>query len=125
MKKILIVEDEEALLFGLKKLFQKSDTSVDVAQTLTEASDLIKKETYTAILTDLRLAGTDPLEGFEVIKLAKAQQTNVKIIVMTAYAETSTRDISLNLGADYFFEKPVSAKKIMELLDSLDAIAPA
>jgi CheY-like chemotaxis protein len=119
MKRILVVEDEEALLFGLKKLLQNSETSVDIATNLQEARKLLSQNTYNAILTDLRLSGAGGLEGYEVAKLAKELQENCKIIMITAYAENMSKESVQGLGVDFFLEKPVSPKKIKEILESI------
>jgi len=118
IKKILIVEDEEALLFGLKKLLQSGTMLVDTAQSLPEAHLLITENKYDAIITDLRLSNTALVEGYNVIKLAKEFQKGSMIIVITAYEDGGPNGSAAGLNVDHFLEKPVSPAKIKELLNA-------
>jgi CheY-like chemotaxis protein len=119
VKRILIVEDEEALLFGLKRLLKNNGTEIDVACTLQEAVDHLAKNRYQAVITDLRLSGAEVIEGYEVVKKVKELQAGCKIIVITAYAENGSKYRAEEGLADYFLEKPVSPARIREILNTL------
>ena len=118
-RNVLLVEDEEALLFGLKKLLEGTGAAVHGARTLEEARALLSRNAYQAVITDLRLTGTTIVEGLEVISLVKKMQPECKIITMTAYAGSETRSRVQELGADYYLEKPVSLKALKDILSSI------
>ena len=58
------------------------------------------------------------MEGLDVIKRAKISQPDCKIIAMTAYLKNGTKNDVLNLGVDFFLEKPVFPKTIKDILKS-------
>lgn len=115
---VLIVEDEEALLFGLEKLLKTPGINIFAAQTLDQAKALLTKRSFKAVITDLRLTGTTLMEGMEVIKMAKESQPNCKIIAMTAYVDNEVKNEVEKLGVDFYLEKPVSPKTIRDILAS-------
>jgi DNA-binding response OmpR family regulator len=116
INRMLVVEDEEALLFGFRRLFRTPEMEIDTAGTFAEAQSLILKNVYKLVVTDLRLGGSDIMEGFEVIRAAKEAHPETVVIAMTAFGDVALRDKVLGLGADYYFEKPISPKLIKEVL---------
>lgn len=117
--RILIVEDEEALLFGLKKLLEGSALTVHTAGSLASAGNLLRLNEYKALITDLRLSGTSVQEGLEVIAQARRLQPECRIIAITAFAADETQNRVKALGVDSFLEKPVSPDKLRKILSTL------
>ena len=118
MCRILVVDDEDAILFAYKKTLGGPGITIDTAQSFRAAWRLIQLKSYNAIITDLRLSDAEIKEGFSVIKETRRIQTECEIIVITGHGESGTRETVLNLGADIFLEKPVEPEKIKELLQS-------
>jgi len=118
-KRILLIDDEEALLFGFSRVLQAPDIEINSTQTCSEALMLIKENTYDVIIVDLWLSSSENIEGFEIINYAKSVQPEVRIIVLTAYGGEETKEKVHELGADYYFEKPISPKNIKEIIDKL------
>jgi len=116
--KILIVDDEEAFLFGFSKMLQSPDTTVDTAQTAASAKSLIKSTHYKVIISDLMLSNSTFLDGFEIIKYAKEIQPESRIIVLTAYSGKDTIEKVRELGANFCFVKPVSPTMIKEVIET-------
>ena len=77
-RRILIVDDEKAILLAFKKLLTSPNIMVDTAETIAEAENLLKKNIYDAVIADLRLTGANGEEGLEIIKYVKEfhSQTN-------------------------------------------------
>ena len=121
LHRILVIDDEQATLFGVKRLLSDPDTNVDTAATLDEAKELLDHHTYQLVLADLRLSMTGAMEGFEVIKHAKSVQPFVRVIVFTAYGTEEDKKKVLDMGAEMFMEKPVSPSAIRSILRSLSA----
>jgi DNA-binding response OmpR family regulator len=122
MCRILIVDDEDVVLFAFKKVLSGPDVVIDTALSFKDAWRLIQLKSYKAIITDLKLSDVEMKDGFDVIKEARRTQTECKIIVITGHGESGTREKSLNLGADIFLEKPVEPEKIKELLRSMGVL---
>ena len=118
-RKILLVEDEDAILFAFKRVLSGPAITVDTAQTLDEAKGQLAQSSYQAVIADLRLSGATVTEGFEVIKETRRTQKDCRIIVVTAYGKSNTRETVFELGADFYLEKPVSPQKVKEVLQSM------
>ncbi|MBN1130266.1 MAG: response regulator [Chitinispirillaceae bacterium] len=119
MCRILVVDDEEVVLFAFKKVLSGPTVTVDTAPSFGEARRLIQLKSYSAIITDLRLSGTEVKDGLAVIKETRRIQTECKLVVITGYGESDTREKVFSLGADVYIEKPVAPEKIKELLQSM------
>jgi len=118
-RRILIVDDEEAILLAFRKLLQRPGIDVDTSENLENAKELIEQHEYSAIIADLRLSGTLNQEGFEIILYAKKMIPTVKIALITAYGSSGIQEKARKLGADFYFEKPVSVKCLNTVLESI------
>jgi DNA-binding response OmpR family regulator len=121
LHRIMIIDDEPATLFGLKKLLSDPETTIDTAATLDEAKHLLDEHTYQVVLADLRLSTAPTMDGYEVIKHAKKVQPLARVIVVTAYGTDGDKARAMELGAETFMEKPVSPTAIRSILRTLTA----
>jgi DNA-binding response OmpR family regulator len=122
MCRILIVDDEEVILFGFKKVLSGPGITVDTASSFKDAVRQIQFKSYTSIVTDLRLSGSETSEGLDVIREARRIQTACAIVVITGYGDSDTRENVLKRGADRYLEKPVAPERVRELLQSMGAM---
>jgi len=111
--RVLIVDDEAAILFAYKRLLRESDYLVDTCETLDAAIQLIANQKYVVIITDLRLSGSDDEDGLKILSFAHSHQPESKVIVVTGYG---LRQECINLGASFYFKKPVEPFVIIEAL---------
>jgi DNA-binding response OmpR family regulator len=118
-KRILLVDDEEVILFGFKQVLSEPWLQVDTADTKELARSLIAANVYEAAILDLRLSNSTALEGLDLVPFVKNAQKNCRIIVVTAYGDEPIRRQALAAGADLFLEKPVSPEIIKKMLDDL------
>ena len=116
IKRILIVDDEEVILFGYKQVLSEPWLGVDTAGTVNEAKELLGANRYAASILDLRLSNSIDLEGLDLITFVKEAQKDCRIIVVTAYGDEPTMRKTLDLGADFFYEKPVDPEEIKKTL---------
>lgn len=117
--RVLIVDDEAAILFAYKRLIEREGIGVDGCANLKEAVALIRARSYRAIVADLRLTGTGNEDGLEVIKAARDMQSEAGVILVTGYGSPETRSAALSLGAAHYFEKPVLPGVILAALMEL------
>jgi DNA-binding response OmpR family regulator len=118
-KRILLVDDEEVILFGFKHVLSEPWLQVDTADTREMALSLAETNVYAAAILDLRLSNSTTLEGLELIPVVKNTQKNCRIIVVTAYGDETIKRQALAAGADLFLEKPVSPEVIKKALDNM------
>ena len=121
-KRILVVDDEEAILLAFKKLLQRPNVEVDTCECIEDAKSLIDLNIYDVIVADLRLSGTLGQEGFEIISYLKQRSTATKVALITAYGSHGIEEKARNIGADLYFEKPVSIKNLNEILQTIGVI---
>ncbi len=115
-KRILLVDDEEVVLFGYSMVLSEPWLSVDTAESVIEAKTLLSNHAYNAAILDLRLSNSTALEGMDLIVEVKNSQAKCKIFVLTAYGDDETRLRAKTLGADYFLEKPVDPEGLKKML---------
>ena len=118
-RKILVIDDEKAILFAFKEVLSESWLSIDTAQSFKEAEQLLQNRSYQGAIIDLRLNGSKEPEGFKIIQLIKKHHPHCRVIVLTAYGQTDTKEKVFSLGADYFLEKPVSPEEIKKIFKAL------
>jgi DNA-binding NtrC family response regulator len=114
--RILVVDDEPAVLFAYQKLIQAEGFDVDACEGLLEALILLGTFSYSAVITDIRLSGSENTGGMQVLDATRRQQPHAKIIVVTGFGSNDVERSILALGSSYYFEKPVKPSLIMELL---------
>ena len=108
--KVLIVEDEVAIVEILKFNLQKEGyETVEALDGLT-ALDLARSEDPDLILLDVMLPGKN---GFEICGTLRAEGRTVPIIMLTAREEESDKVLGLETGADDYITKPFSMRELL------------
>jgi two-component system OmpR family response regulator len=103
MARILLVEDDAALVRGLAAILRGEGYSVDTATDGTGALALVRDEPFAVILLDVNLPG---LSGFEVLRTLRARGCHAPILMLTARDSLEDRVKGLDLGADDYLLKP-------------------
>ncbi|MCM8525378.1 MAG: response regulator transcription factor [Lentisphaeraceae bacterium] len=106
---ILIVEDDPALLFGLKENFEMEGYETRTAADGKEGLKSVLSEPPNLIILDVMLP---QMNGYEVCNEIRERNLDVPIIMLTAKGEESDVVQGLNVGADDYVTKPFS---ILEL----------
>ena len=110
MSKILIVEDEEAMLIGLRDNLEFEGYEVDTANRGDDGLKKIQGETFDLVLLDVMLPG---MSGFDVCRKTRAQGIDTPIILLTARGEELDKVLGLELGADDYVTKPFSLRELL------------
>jgi len=115
LDRILLVDDDESLLFGYKVEMEIDGFIVDATTTLTGAREFLNNQKYKAVVTDLNLCGKESLEGLGVVSLAIKVQPETTIIVVTGISDEGIKKRALDAGAHVYLEKPVKASDLIQL----------
>lgn len=118
-KKLLVVDDEVAFLIALRKLLAAPDIEVDTAETLEDSMDLLDSKIYDAVIADIRLTGVQRKEGILILDHVKKKHIETKVIMMTGFGNPDVMQEAYSLGADFYFEKPVSVSVLKGALQKL------
>jgi two-component system OmpR family response regulator len=117
MARILLVEDDAALVRGLAAILRGEGYSVDVATDGSSALALARDEPFAVILLDVNLPG---MSGFEVLRTLRARGCHAPILLLTARDALEDRVKGLDLGADDYmlkpFEPPELAARVRALM---------
>ncbi|MCP3926180.1 MAG: response regulator [Desulfobacterales bacterium] len=101
--KVLVVDDEEGIRDGCKRVIERMDFPVETAENGEIAIEKFKKDKYSIILLDLKMPGMD---GISVLKVIKEIDPAVIIIIITGYATIDTAIEAMKQGAYDFISKP-------------------
>lgn len=110
MDRILVVEDDPALLRGLADNLRAESYDVLTAADGELACRLIRQERPDLIVLDLTLPG---LDGLEVCRRARHEGVRSPIVMLTSRNEEGDRVRGLELGADDYISKPFSLSELL------------
>ena len=116
MSRILIVEDDPAILRGLSDNLAYEKYDVITATDGDTAKRLIERERLDLIVLDLMLPR---VSGYEVCRHARAGGVRTPIIMLTARGDEADRILGLDLGADDYVTKPFSVGELMARIRAL------
>jgi DNA-binding response OmpR family regulator len=111
MGKILIIEDDKAILMGLKDDLEYEGYKVETALNGKEGLKMALDGKFQLIILDILLPG---LNGFEVCKKLREAGISTPILMLTA-AKTEEMDkvTGLELGADDYVTKPIGSREMV------------
>ena len=109
-EKILIIEDEEDLVKGLKLNLQDEGYEVKYAFNGKEGLEKALKEKPDLILLDIMLPG---MNGLEICKELRQNKMDIPILMLTARGEEIDKVIGLEMGADDYISKPFSIRELL------------
>lgn len=109
-KKVLIVDDEKAIVDILDYNLQKEEYETLKAYDGLSGLRLAQEENPDLVLLDVMLPGMD---GFTVCRTLRDQGFNVPIIMITAKEEETDKVFGLEIGADDYITKPFSMRELL------------
>lgn len=110
-KRILVVEDEEKLRRVIELQLTVAGFEVDKAGNAEEGLKVVDRADL--VLTDLKLPNMD---GLEFLHLIRRQNTQVPVVMMTAYGSVETAVEAMKAGATDFLLKPFSLDHLMQVV---------
>lgn len=113
MEKILVIDDETAILSSLKYLLEDY-YKVYTTEDYQKGIELIANENIDIILLDLRLGN---VSGLDVLEKILDKKPEALIIMMTAYSSIKTSLKAIEIGAFYYLSKPIENEELLFLLN--------
>lgn len=102
-KKILLVDDEEAILASVGWALQHDNFEVTTANNGGEAIDLLQTKPFDLVITDLMMPQVD---GIAVLQRAKSLHPEIGVIILTGYGDVGSAVKTFKMGADDYLQKP-------------------
>ena len=109
-KRILVVEDEEALALGIKDALVHSGYEADAVHDGQAALQYMERGRYDLVVLDIMLPGKS---GLDVLRELRASRHDVRVVVLTALADESDVVRGFELGADDYMAKPFSPRELV------------
>jgi two-component system response regulator RegA len=107
--KLLVVDDDESFCSTMQRAFEQRGYVVRAAQSVTQASEMLKDWPPAFAVVDLRMQHAT---GLTLIPRIKAANPDVRLVVLTGYASIATAIEAIKLGATHYLAKPADATAI-------------
>ncbi len=114
-RRILLVDDELAILLTLKAILEMNGFEVETAASAHEAQQKLGKSVYQMVITDMRME--TETSGYDVIRAAKLQEYDPATAILTAYPLLGSD--WRNRGANQLLVKPVNTQDLLRQLEAL------
>lgn len=117
-KRILIIDDDQALQNLVVLMLQRVGLQAWVADTAVEGLEMLRTEDFGLLILDLMLPDID---GFEVLQRLRKNNRydDMPILILSARAETDTISRGFELGADGYLTKPYLPNSLTERVRTL------
>lgn len=112
---ILIVDDEENVLSFLNDALKKNDFIIELASDCNGAIDLLNKNEFDLILSDINMPG---MSGLELLTFCKTKYKTTEIVLITGNPEIEGAIEAIKHGAFDYITKPILPKKLNEIIDA-------
>jgi DNA-binding NtrC family response regulator len=107
---ILVVEDDKFAMENILLSLEPEGYIVDTAVSAYQAEKLIEKSVYDILITDVKLPGID---GITFAEKCKTKFPNIKVIVITGFADEPSVIRALKIGVNEFLKKPYREKEML------------
>jgi signal transduction histidine kinase/CheY-like chemotaxis protein len=111
---VLIVENDEYSAEYLKEILSEIGLSYLHTQSGRSAVDICSKQKIQLVLMDIRLPD---MTGYEATRLIKSADSEVKVIVQTAYSTLEDKRKALDAGCDEYISKPIKHDLLVSIIN--------
>ena len=116
MNKVLLIEDNANLAFGLTRSLESEGYEVEAAEDGLRGFEMATAGNADLIVLDLMLPGMD---GYTLLKQLRAQGKDVPVLILTARGEEADKVFGFRLGADDYVTKPFSLSELMARVEAI------
>lgn len=114
-RRILLVDDEPAILLTLKALLEIHGFDVETASSARDAKAKLRASMFHMVITDMRMESEEA--GLEVARAAKKTSYQPAVALLTAFPLTD--DVWRDDGADEMLVKPMNSQVLIHQLEAL------
>jgi DNA-binding NtrC family response regulator len=112
LKKIMIVDDDQSILTSLSYLLKADGVGVITCSEIEQAEAALETTHFDLVIVDIRMSGVTGIEGLELLSYVR-DRFDSKVIVMTGYDSSDTRNEAYRRGAHSYFQKPVDIAELL------------
>jgi DNA-binding response OmpR family regulator len=114
--RILLIEDNENLAFGLKRTLEAEGHEVAISADGREGLTQANRWAPALVVLDLMLPGMD---GYEILKRLRQARHGMPVLILTARGEEADKLAGFRLGADDYVTKPFGVAELLARVDAL------
>jgi len=114
--RILAVDDEAVVLDSFRRILVLEGFNIDTVESGPEALNLVQRNDYDFVFTDLKMPGMD---GVEVVKAVKHLRPDVDMVVITGYGSIETAVETMQHGANEYVQKPFSVDELSAFVNKI------
>ena len=115
-KHILLVEDDESILFGLQDILGGEGYQISIASNGIDGLKFATENSIDLLVLDIMLPG---MNGLEICKRIKKEKLTLPIIMLTAKSSEIDKISGLDYGADDYITKPFSLSELLARIRAL------
>jgi len=113
--RILVVDDEKTTRMNLEHVLSKEGYEVGTASSGVEALDMLDKNSFDVIVTDLKM---EKVDGLGVLEQAKTKDPAIEVIMITGYATVPKAVEAMQKGSYQFLAKPLKLDEVRSAVAS-------
>ncbi|MCK4576714.1 response regulator [candidate division WOR-3 bacterium] len=108
-RRVLVVDDEVTVCKSVRRILEREHFEVDEALSGKEALDMLDKNPYGVVITDMMMPG---ISGIDLIRMIKEKYPENSVIMITGYATIKTAVQAMKLGAFDYIPKPFTPEEL-------------
>jgi DNA-binding NtrC family response regulator len=116
--RILVVDDEDIIRMSCSRTLAPEGYEIKMAVNGLEGLELLGKESFDLVLTDLKMPNMD---GIEVLRTIKEKWPDTDVVIVTGYQTVETAVKAIKLGAYDYLEKPFTPDVLIETVSDVFA----
>jgi len=117
--RILVVRPEVEILSAFKHVFAAEGMILDTYNTCEQALEMLKTNSYAVLIAEVDGIKNHGNTDFAFLSDVRKKHPTVKIIILTSNGNATVKKRVLEIGASYYFEKPVFVVTIFAALREL------
>jgi EAL domain-containing protein (putative c-di-GMP-specific phosphodiesterase class I)/ActR/RegA family two-component response regulator len=120
LRRVLIVDDDAAVLRACSLLLDRAGFKVDSASSGARALELLEGNTYSVILSDILMEG---MSGLDLLRAIRERDLDTPVVMMTAGPSLATALEAMAYGAHRYLLKPVAPETLVETITRASLLA--
>jgi len=116
LARILVIDDEDAIIKTLSAILTDADYVVDTAENGKQAIDKTRTNFYNVALIDIRLPD---MEGTELLTALNETTPKMRKVILTGYPALENAVKAINKGVDYYLIKPINPDELLRVIKEL------
>jgi len=113
MTKVLIVDDEKSIRLTLQQFLLRNGYEADIAETAETAMDMIARNRYDVVVTDIIMPR---ITGIELLSFIRKISVTIQVVIMTGEPTVDTAIEAMHMGANAYLKKPVGKEDFLKTI---------